>query len=133
MAVQSHDERYGHKRATWEQAKNEAIRALVARARSGGDPTISYSELTTHIPSIPFNPEDYGFHALLYEISEEEDAAGRGLLSVLVVHKDGDGRPGRGFWDMAKKLGRDTRDKERFWAEEVTLVLTHSRNHPLAA
>ena len=37
--------------------------------------------------------------------------AGRGMLSVIVVHKVGDMQPGPGFFQLAKKLGRDTSDK----------------------
>ncbi len=32
------------------------------------------------------------------------------MLSVIVVHKSGDMQPGPGFFDLAKKLGRDTSD-----------------------
>jgi hypothetical protein len=122
----------GYERTAWEQAKLEAIRAIVAQARRGRPPTISYSDLTERIDSILFDPHDSRFHYLLYEISKDEDAAGRGLLSALVVHKD-DERPGQGFWDMARELDRDVTDKERCWAEEVGKVLAHCQNHPLAA
>ncbi|SRR5208337_1843033 len=125
-------ETYGHKPDAWEQAKREAARAIVAQARRGSPPTIFYSDLTTRIGSIAFDHDGHDFHYLLYEISQEEDAAGRGLLSALVVRKN-DGRPGQGFWDLAKERGRDVTDKERCWAEEVGKVLTHCHNHPSAA
>jgi hypothetical protein len=124
------DETYGYQTDTWGQAKKEAIRAIVASARNGAP--ISYSDLTKRISSIGFNPHDYVFHHLLGKISVEEDAAGRGMLSVLVVHKD-DGMPGPGFFDLAKLLGRDVSDKERCWSDEARVVLSHCHNHPLAA
>jgi hypothetical protein len=123
---------HGYETATWEQAKLEAIRAIIAQARRGRPPTISYSDLTKRVNSILFDPHDSRFHLLLYEISDDEDAAGRGLISALVVHKD-DGRPGQGFWDMAKERDRDVTDRERCWSEEVEKVLTHCHRHPLAA
>jgi hypothetical protein len=121
------DSTYGHDPETWERAKTEAIRAIVAQAGP-----IFYSELTTHIGSIGFGPHDVSFHHLLGQISVEEDAAGRGMLSALVVHKD-DGMPGQGFFDLAQRLGRNVADRERCWSEEVTLVLSHFPSHPLAA
>ena len=39
-------------------------------------------------------------------------AAGRGMLSVIVVHKQGDMQPGPGFFELAQRLGRDTSDTE---------------------
>jgi hypothetical protein len=123
-------ETYGYKLDAWEQAKTEAIRAIIAQARRGLP--ISYSDLTKHIPSIGFDPHDYAFHHLLGEISIEENAAGRGMLSVLVVHKD-DGMPGPGFFDLAKDLGRDVTEKERCWSDETALVLSHCSNNPMAA
>jgi hypothetical protein len=126
------NETHGYDTAKWEQAKLEAIRAIVARARRGRPPTISYSDLTKRMNSILFDPHDSRFHLLLYEISRDEDAAGRGLISALVVHKD-DERPGQGFWDMARELDRDVTDRERCWSEEVEKVLAHCHKHPLAA
>jgi len=35
---------------------------------------------------------------------------GRGMLSVIVVHKEGDMQPGPGFFELAGELGRDTSD-----------------------
>jgi len=120
-------ETYGYKADVWQKAKEEAIRAIVH-----GRLPISYSDLTRKIRSIPFGPHDYAFHFLLYEISKEEDAAGRGMVSALVVHQE-DGLPGQGFFDLAKELGRDVSDRIRCWDEEVKVVLSHCEKHPLAA
>jgi hypothetical protein len=120
-------ETYGFPADVWSKAKQEAICAIV-RKRS----PIFYSDLTKRIPSIAFGPHDYAFHYLLYEISKEEDAAGRGMISALVVRQD-DGMPGQGFFDLAKELGRDVSDRIRCWDEEIKLVLRHCENHPLAA
>jgi hypothetical protein len=61
---------------------------------------------------------------MLGEISTESDAQGRGMLTVLVVHGDGDMRPGPGFFQLAKKLGRDVADRDRCWSDELSDVLS---------
>jgi Protein of unknown function (DUF2442) len=111
--------KYGHEFVVWEKAKAEAVREISSRARR--ESTITYSDLTQKISSIAFGPSDYSFHYLLYEISREEDAAGRGLLSALVVRKE-DGLPGQGFFDLARETGRDVADPMLAWTEEVKLV-----------
>lgn len=61
---------------------------------------------------------------MLGEISEEEDSRGRGMLTVLVVHKNGEMRPGPGFSDLASRLGRDTSDIDACWIAEYERVTT---------
>lgn len=116
---------YGHHIKAWERAKEEAIKILV-RQRN----LVTYSDLAARMRSITFDPHGHDFHALLGQISIDEDAAGRGMLSALVVHKD-DGKPGRGFFDLARDLGRDVGDEEMCWAREVDLVLNKADAHPL--
>lgn len=118
---------YGYDARSWEQAKSEAICAIIRQAGP-----ISYSELAGHIRSIRFDPHDSSLHHLLGQISVEEDAAGRGMLSVLVVRQS-DGMPGQGFFDLAQRLGRDISDRERCWVKETGEVLNHCYNHPLVA
>jgi hypothetical protein len=59
------------------------------------------------------------------EISEDEHRAGRPMLSAILVHK-GDGKPGKGFFDLAKDLGKLQEDsgemKHRFWEEEKRAI-----------
>lgn len=130
MCETTSDNTYGYTLEVWERAKLEATRAIVREGQKGS--TISYSDLTKQISSIPFGPHDSIFHHLLGQISVEEDAAGRGMLSALVVHKD-DGLPGDGFWDLAHRLGRDTRDNVECWTKEIKLVLEHCTKRPQAA
>lgn len=111
--------KYGYDIGVWENAKAEAVRELSSRAKR--ESTITYSDLTQRISSITFGPSDYSFHYLLYEISQDEETAGRGLLSALVVRKE-DGLPGQGFYDLARQKGRDVSDPIRSWTEEVKLV-----------
>lgn len=125
------DSTYGYGEQEWERAKAEAVRAILARACRNELP-IYYSDLTHEIRSIPFGAHDSSFHHLLGQISVEEEAAGRGMLSVLVVTRE-HGMPGHGFFDLAQRLGRGVNDELRCWSEETNLVLSHCRNHPLAA
>ena len=55
---------------------------------------------------------------VLGEISEDEVAAGRPMLSSVAVSVDG--KPGPGFYDLACKLGRllPTQDELAFWRKE---------------
>ena len=44
------------------------------------------------------------------------------MLTVVVVHKHGDQMPGPGFFQLARTLGHDTRDREAFWIGELDKV-----------
>jgi len=89
---------------------------------------ISYSDLVFRIETIRMELDSFALAHMLGEISEEQNAAGRGMLSVIVVHKDGDMQPGPGFFQLAKKLGRDTSDKTTCWVEELRRVHGHWSN-----
>jgi hypothetical protein len=113
----------------WDAAKNEALERLKQEARRNH--TITYGDLTNAIRDIlPFEPDDPAFHAMLGQISVAEDRAGRGMLSALVVNKSGErrGQPGRGFFELAQQLGRDTRDENRLWIDEVRIVTDYWRH-----
>ena len=110
----------------WDNAKREARTLMVEAVRSPRG-TITYGDLAAKIKSIKFQPDDQIFHALLGEISNEENDAQRGMLSVVVIRKGGDGRPGPGFFKFGKELGRDVREPDRFWAAEFELVRKSNR------
>lgn len=111
---------HGYNDKAWTKAKSQAKDILVARAKQRG--MIPYSELAAQIAAIRFEPHASSFWALLGQISEEEDAEGRGMLSVIVVHKNGDMQPGPGFFELADSLGRDTTDILACWVEEFKVV-----------
>lgn len=113
-------ESHGFKITEWNAAKTEAKNILAARARVRG--LIPYSNLATQIKSIQIGAHDPRLFHMLGEISSEEDAAGRGMLSVIVVHKVGDMRPGPGFFALAKQLGRKTSDIDQCWISELKKV-----------
>ncbi len=77
--------KYGYSLADWEKAKSEMRKILVQHAR--GRKMIPYSDLVEQVSAIRLEANDYALAAMLGEISTEEDEAGRGLLTVLVVHK----------------------------------------------
>jgi hypothetical protein len=108
-------------RFAWENAKSEAREAMIAAAR-GPKGTLTYNELARRITSLRLEADSLALRQLLSEISVAEDAAGRGMLSVVVVHQGGDGLPGHGFFTLAKGLGRDTNDQQKCWAVEFGKV-----------
>lgn len=67
-------------------------------------------------------PDDPHLHAMLGEVSTEQDGLGKGMLSVLVVHKTGDMEPGEGFFKLAVDLGKNFTDRQQFWIEELNRV-----------
>lgn len=113
---------FGIPQSSWDAAKNEALSILIKRASLGKAQPISYSELASKISSVKFDANDNRFHALLGEVACDEDDEDRGLISVLVIHKGGDMRPGQGFFDLAKERGRVGVDDEQIWINEFELV-----------
>jgi hypothetical protein len=79
---------------------------------------MTYTDLCGDISAIRFEPHDQSLAHLLGQVSTEEDAAGRGMLTAVVVHKH-DGWPGPGFFDLARSLGRRVVDKEQMWIAEI--------------
>ena len=80
---------------------------------------IAYSDLVRKITSCVLEPNGAPLAHMLGEISLEEDEEGRGLLTVGVVHKTGDMKPGPGFFWLARSRGRQVVDEEEFWIEEL--------------
>ena len=111
---------HGFPEHVWNAAKDEARAAMIEVARRGR--TMSYTELVQKITSCYLEPRDSRLAHMLGEISTEEDREGRGLLTVVVVHKTGDMKPGPGFFELAECLGRDVSDAERCWVEESRKV-----------
>lgn len=118
--------KYGYPEDIWNKAKEEMRVILIDRAKNRG--MIPYSELVRQIKTIHLEPDSYALGNMLGEISTEEDNAGRGMLSVLVVHKSGDMQPGPGFYELAKSLGKDTSDILVFWVAELKRVFAYWSN-----
>ena len=115
---------WGYDGDTWLKALEQARAVLQARAHRN-TATIAYSSLAAQISAITFQADDRAFHALLGDLSEDEDREGRGMLSVLVVHKSGDLKPGQGFFDLAEELGRSLGDNDKTWIAEMNFVTSY--------
>jgi hypothetical protein len=111
---------FGIPAQTWNAAKEQARAAMIARARVRR--MIPYSDLVNQISAVEFRAHDTRLFHMLGEISVEEDEAGRGMLSVVVVHKHGDMQPGPGFFVLGQHLGYDTQDLLEFWIEQLRKV-----------
>ncbi len=84
--------------------------------------TITYGELCPSAPQSLWRPLD--------QINWVEHGEGRPLLTAVVVSKDRR-RPGKGFFKMAKKMGRfKGNDREAFWREELQAVWDYWNDGP---
>lgn len=115
--------KYGHPLDKWNNAKEEMRQLLIERAKVRG--MIPYSELVAKMRTIKLEPESYALANMLGELSSEENDAGHGMLSVIVVRKGSDMQPGQGFFDLAEELGRDTSDRLKFWTDELKKVYAY--------
>ena len=111
---------HGFSDAAWEAGKREARQIMYAVAKKQG--LIPYSELVAQIGSISLDAHDSRLDHFLGEIASEDDVAGIGLTTVVVVHKTGDQMPGPGFFDMAEEQGRDTSAPVECWMTELKAV-----------
>lgn len=115
--------RHGFSDAAWAAAKADGKAALIECARA--KKMISYTDFMHQIRSISFKtPHDSRLPQFLAEISAEEAEAGRGMMTALIVRKNGDQRPGAGFFQLAKRLGYEVSDPEKFWLGQVNQVFT---------
>jgi hypothetical protein len=113
--------KHGFSDAAWSAAKAEGKAALAQCARA--KKMISYTDFIRHICSISFaTPYDSRLPRFLAEVSTEEAKAGRGTMTALVVRKNGDQKPGGGFFELAERLGYDVSEPEKFWLEQVNKV-----------
>jgi len=113
----------GYSPEKWAAIKKEAHGILVGIASNRG--MITYSDLCSRMDEEKFEPYDMRLWEVLGDISRDEHAEGRPLLSVLVVHKHGDQEAGHGFTNLAKELGRNGRDKTALFVEEMKRVHYH--------
>lgn len=112
-------ERFGKTEAAWLASIHQGIVALVDMAAQRGD--MSYTDFTRTISAIDFDPHSTMLNQLLDDISRQEAAAGRAMLSVIVRHKEGDRQPGPGFFLLAKQLQRQgpKEDNDNCWIREL--------------
>ena len=68
-------------------------------------------------------------NALPDEISAEEEQRGRGLLSVLVVHKPNQMQLGEALYEPVQQFERPMPDLISFWVHEFNRVFDYWQNH----
>jgi hypothetical protein len=93
---------------------------LIAAAKYRG--TVTYQEIA-QIMGLPLSGNHMSREVgwILGEISEYELENGRPMLSAIAVGVNG--KPGQGFFEWAKKLGRlTTEDEWAFWESECKAV-----------
>jgi hypothetical protein len=119
--------KYGLANEEWENVKDEVRRVLIETAKTGG--LITYSRLIGKLKSTnKLHHRSPALGYMLGEISCDENAEGRGMLTAIVIRKYG-GRPGPGFFHLASMLGRDVSDKDICWSKEVEFVRSHWGNN----
>lgn len=104
----------------WDAAKGQVAQILRERA-ARSNPTITYGELASQVQAVRLGPDDIRFHSLLGEVCIDEHRAGRPLLSLLVVRQD-ESLPGKGFFTLARQLKFDVSNELKFWSDEMRRV-----------
>lgn len=114
-----------------EEIKTE-IRTILTKVAKNSR-TVTYSELVAQITVTRIHASDPRLIHMLEEISAEEHAVGRGMLSVLVFDEAEDHHTRTSFFELAKGLGReisnlyDSKARERVFKEELTRVHSEHR------
>jgi len=114
---------HGFIQSDWDAAKEQARTIMTDCAKMRR--MIPYSDLVRQITAVNMQPHDARLSHFLGEIAAEEDEAGRGLLTVLVVHKQGDMQPGPGFFELAQSRGRNVSKVVDCWVEELKKVFAY--------
>jgi hypothetical protein len=105
----------------WDRTKTEALAVLqqLARARE----TITYSQFVKRVKATKLKYHgDERLERLLCEVSVDEDEAGRGLISALVVTLAAPPMPERGFFTLAAERGRIASSPHDLWQAERDAV-----------
>lgn len=116
---------YGFPENAWTQAKEEALRILQDRASRRHSQTISYTELVQGLTAIQIDAHDPRLSIFLEEIVVDENRNGRPLITVLVVHMNGDRMPGNRFYEIAEQLEFEVLNREEFWIQEFQRTLQY--------
>jgi len=111
---------YGFSDSEWSAGVAEMTAILQRKAASRS--MITYSDLAKEMRTVQIGYHDPAMDNMLLEVSRNESAGGRGLLSVIVVHKYGDMEPGNGFYGLAESMGQDTSDRTACWIRELHRV-----------
>lgn len=110
-------------------ALNREIRELLIACAEHQPPTITYMLLASQVRTYPLAAQSAALREALIDISAQENAAGRGMLSAVVVRSGRNRPPGKGFFTQAAELGRDISSRRAAWMAELKTVCDYWRNH----
>jgi len=106
----------------WARGVDEIYELLADVARRST--TITYGDVA-QLESVTLEPDSRAFHHMLGDVSVRAVDLGAPLLSAVVVHRGG-GRPGRGFCELARRLGFEMADdpivEDVFWGRQIEAV-----------
>lgn len=115
--MQGSSARFGLTDDEWREAK-EQLRSAILEAAVDRQMT-SYGQIAPKVTTVRVEAFSPLMNHLLGEIFSDELASGRPPLTAIVTHKDGDKEPGRGFYDMARKLGERFTEPFVYWSTAV--------------
>jgi hypothetical protein len=110
----------GYPVKAWYQAKQELKNVLIGRVKARD--VISCFELAVRVTAIKLDPDGLALRTMLWEIGAEENAAGRGMLSAVVVYRAGERQPDLEFLYLATHLGKNTSNIMWCWLKELKRV-----------
>lgn len=110
------------------EAVGEIRQILIERAKVRG--TIPYQELVRKVQATRLAPRSIRLFHILGLISSGEVKKGRGMLTAVVVQKNGAMEPGSGFYALAKRLGYKVKNPKEFWLRELNRIYVYWRGKP---
>jgi hypothetical protein len=88
-------QKFGKTEKEWAAFKAEARAHMIERASQRA--MITYGDLATRMTTVSVEPHDQMLWEIIGDVARDEAEAQRGLLSVVVVHKNGDMGPAPDF------------------------------------
>lgn len=120
------DTYFGLDELEWAEARGE-VRGYLERARRD-QATVTYEEVRMANQRPEVRRNRHALRALLYEIAAGDVAAGRPMLTALVVSK-ATRVPGAGFFLAARELyGEEVEPRNLFWLTELSRLYIERRS-----
>ena len=110
---------YGFEEEPWLRAREWVTHSL--RQTSHAHQTTSYGDLCNALQTatgVSLEPHGSPLAAMLGQINVIEHDAGRPLLSAAVLLKE-TGKPGTGFWSIAREMKMSFSDLDAFWLDSL--------------
>lgn len=97
----------------------EEVRAVLVEAARSGKLT-TYGELARRVRALPVDPHSPLLSELLARVTLAEYQDDRPLLTSIVTRREGE--PGKGLFNLAKRLGYQVEDPIQFWVTQLEEV-----------